>query len=80
MPEEFKPMLFDETGRQYPFPEPDKLDHVNYTRDEWRSKLHSKLVKMKTTLETSEVENYTRNEWKWIYTRNECILVELCTQ
>ncbi len=28
-------------------------------------KLHSKRVKMKTTLETSETENYTRNEWNW---------------
>ncbi len=27
-------------------------------------KLHSKRVKMRTTLETSEVENYTRNERK----------------
>ncbi len=27
--------------------------------------LHSKRVKMRTTLETSEDENYTRNEWRW---------------
>ncbi len=37
---------------------------VNYTRNEWRWKLHSKRVMMKTTLETSEDENYTRNEWR----------------
>jgi hypothetical protein len=35
---------------------------LNYTRNEWRWKLHSKRVKMKTKLETSENENYTRNE------------------
>ncbi len=37
----------------------------NYTRNEWRWKLHSKRVKMEATLETSEDENYTRNEWRW---------------
>ncbi len=52
-------------------------EEENYTRNEWRWKLHSnrvknsKRVKMKTTLEsseeleTSEDENYTRNEWRW---------------
>ncbi len=30
---------------------------------EW--KLHPKRVKMRTTIETSEDENYTRNQWKW---------------
>ncbi len=33
--------------------------------------LHSKRVKLKTTLETSEDENYIRNEWTWNYTQNE---------
>ncbi len=34
----------------------------NYTQNEWRLKLHSKQVKIKTTLKTSEDLNYTRNE------------------
>ncbi len=39
-------------------------EYENYTRNEWRWKLHSERVNMKTTLETSEDENYTKNEWK----------------
>ncbi len=39
----------------------DGVDLINEdVQDRW--KLHSKRVKMKTTLETSEDENYTRNE------------------
>ncbi len=46
---------------------------LNYTRNEWRWKLHSKRVrwklhskgvKMETTLERSEDGNYTQNEWR----------------
>jgi hypothetical protein len=43
---------------------PDELLDMNYTSllGKYKKKLHSKRVKMKTTLETSENENYTRNE------------------
>ncbi len=34
-------------------------ENENYTRNEWRWKLHSKRVEMKTTLETSEDENFS---------------------
>ncbi len=36
-----------------------------YTQNEWRWKLHSKRVKVKTTLKTSKDENNTQNEWRW---------------
>ncbi len=39
------------------------IAQVNYIQNEWRWKLHSKRVKMKTTFKTSEDENYTQNEW-----------------
>ncbi len=37
----------------------------NYTRNEWRFKLHSKRVKIQATLETSENSNYIPNEWRF---------------
>ncbi len=36
----------------------------NYTRNEWRSKLHPKRVKIQTTLETSENDSPSQNQYK----------------
>ncbi len=40
------------------------IPKVNYTRFEWKLKLHSFRVKAQTTLVSSENSNYARFEWK----------------